>query len=381
MKSWFILVAVAIVLAVAVSFAVPLMTDRSSAAVPRPLPSPTSPEVKQAPRVEVAEDPKYDFKVMAQENEGHHSWTFKNTGQGVLELTNEGSDCSCTNAKIGAMVEGSDGAKPSLKVPPGGSESIELTWKTKQFRDAYRKSARIGTNDPRQPLVTLSVEGTVYPAITVEPADGTISFGTVGNEGETVRKGAIYSMDQPEMKVTRVVDSNPGLLAVRTEPFQASGKDGEPIKGTAIVFTLKPGDKLGAFAEEVLLETDHPQRKEVRFPVRGTITGPVSFFPEQQVVLRDATTDAGGSKVLTVWVRGKAGAQVSVVKAPPGLAVDFAPIEQPATVTGSSKFRMTVRVLPGTPAGQIRDEIVLKTDHPRAAEIRLPVDIIVTSRN
>lgn len=381
MKSWIILIAIALVLVVTVAVVGPLVTDRSAAAFPRPIPAPTSAEVKASPRVEVAEDLKHDFKVMAQENEGHHSWTFKNTGQGVLELTNEGSDCSCTNAKIGAMVEGSDGAKPSLKVAPGAAETIELTWKTKQFRDAYRKSARIGTNDPRQPIVTLSVEGTVYPAITVEPVDGVISFGTVGNEGESTRKGAVYSMDHPEMKVTRIVDSNPSLLAVRTEPFEASGKDGEPIKGTTLVFTLKPGDKLGEFNEEVLLETDHPQRKEVRFPVRGTITGPVAFFPGQRVIMHDATTDAGGSQNLTVWVRGRAAAQVAVVKAPPGLAVDFAPIEQPGLVAASSKFRMTVRVLPGTPAGQIRDEIVLKTDHPKAAEIRLPVDIIVTSRN
>ena len=39
---------------------------------------------------------------------------------------------------------------------------------------------------------------------------------------------------------------------------------------------------------------------------------------------------------------------------------------------------MTVTVPPGTPGGLVDDRIVLKTDHPQAGEIKIPVSIYVT---
>ena len=47
------------------------------------------------------------------------------------------------------------------------------------------------------------------------------------------------------------------------------------------------------------------------------------------------------------------------------------------TATLKGRYRMTVTVPRGTPPGLIDDEIILKTDHPKVPEIKVPVNIVV----
>ena len=69
-----------------------------------------------------------------------------------------------------------------------------------------------------------------------------------------------------------------------------------------------------------------------------------------------------------------------VARKPEGINVAFTPVKLPDGVKGS-RYKMTVSVQPGVPAGAILDEIVLKSDHPNASEIRVPVDILVQASN
>jgi len=200
MKSWIILMVVAAVVTVTASVAVPFLANDSTAGVPRTIPAPTE-IADNAPQVEVVDPLAYDFGVMAQETERTHGWTFKNTGKGTLELRNLGTDCSCTVAQIGKAEAGDK--KTMLPVASGASEPIELKWNTRKIDGGYRKSARIGTNDPRTPEVVLSVQGKVYPALVVFPADSVVSFQTVSNDEPFVRKVYLYSKERPQTKITR----------------------------------------------------------------------------------------------------------------------------------------------------------------------------------
>lgn len=376
MKSWIILIVVAVVTTVTASVAVPFLASDSAAGAPRKIAAPTAVISESAPKVEVVDPLSYDFGVMAQETERKHGWTFKNTGKGTLELRNLGTDCSCTVAQIG-KADASD-KKTMLPVPPGASEPIELTWNTRKIDGGYRKSARIGTNDPRNPEVVLSVQGKVYPAVVVLP-DSLVSFQTVSNDEAFVRKVYLYSKDRPDLKITRLVCSKPDLIEVKQAAMNATELAGFKVeKGLAIDVTLKPTDKLGAFKEELLIETDHPEKPQVRLVVTGKVTGPITFTPEKATI-RGATPSDGGSTSVLVWVRGRA-AELKVEKAPPGIEVTFTPIPLPDGVKGA-KYKMAIQVAPGTPAGQINSEIVLRTDHPQAAEIRLPVDALVQGSN
>jgi hypothetical protein len=182
------------------------------------------------------------------------------------------------------------------------------------------------------------------------------------------------------MKLLSAVSSNPAMIGVESRPMTPDeAKALKAEKGYILDFTLKMVPHLGAFAEDVLVQTDHPMKKEVRIPVLGRLTGPVTFTPDR-VVLRDVTSSNGGGEDLTVWVRGRTSARFEVVSKPEALDVSFEEIPQPPGSKGS-KYKMAVKVIPGSPPGKILSEIVLKTDHPLATEVKVPVDILVQGSN
>ncbi len=379
MKAWIILIATAIGLTAAASVAVPLLTADNLAGRPG-IPAPTATPEGPAPSVQVDGDLTYKFGVMAQGTEGKHGWVFKNDGPGVLELRNLGSDCSCTVPQIGDPHKPGGKSQVVLPVKAGSTEPVELTWQTRTNNGDYRKTARIGTNDPKQPVITLAIEGKVYPAVIVMPGEGAIAFNTVSNDEDSVALRGIVSKDRPEMKITELVSSNPELIEVKSHPMTPEqAKQAQVEAGHELVFTLKAGSKLGSFAEEVLIGTDHPLKPRLTMKVMGKVTGPILLTPER-VYLRNLTSSFGGSEEVTVWARGRSGVKFEVAKKPEGVDVAFEPIKLPDGVKGS-RYKMTVKVLPGVPAGPIVDEIVLKTDHPKASEIRVPVDILVQASN
>jgi hypothetical protein len=380
MKSWIILAALAIGFSAAVTVAIPLLTPDSSSIGPG-FPAPVEGKGdRPAPIVEIEGDLTHKFGVMAQDSDGKHSWVFKNTGAGPLELRSVRTDCSCTVIQLGKPDTPADQRPLSLKVNPGATETIDVQWNTRKGDGPYKKTATIGTNDPSHPEINLVVEGTVRPAITMVPAEGAINFQTVSNDESYKRNLAIYSGDRPDMQLTSVVSSNPGLIGVESRPMTADeAKSLKVEKGFVLEITLKMVPHLGAFAEDVFVQTDHPMKKEVRIPVLGRLTGPVTFTPER-VVLRNVTSSNGGGQDLTVWVRGRTSAQFEVVKKPEWVNVNFEMIPQPAGTKGS-KYKMMVNVLPGSPPGKILDEIVLKTDLPQATEVKVPVDILVQGSN
>ena len=380
MKSWIILVVLAVAFTAVATVAVPFLSPDSTVAnpgIPAPSAIPDGPE----PVVEVEGDLLHKFGLMAQEIQGKHGWMFKNAGPGILELKNLGTDCQCTVAQLGTPNPDApeSSAQPTvLQLKPGKAEPIELTWKTNKTDGAYRKSARIGTNDPKRPVITLTVEGTVRPSITV--TDSAIDFRMVTNDEPVVRHVALFSGDRPETKITKITSQNPDLIGVESRPLTAEECTMlKTEKGFSLTITLKPGNNLGNFAEEIKVETDHPSKAEVILTARGKVTGPISMVPDK-VVLRDVQANSGASQSLIIWARGQAKVAFQVVSKPQALDVVIAPISQAADAKGS-KYMMTVKVNAGTPAGVILDEIVLKSDHPRATEIHVPVDILVQASN
>ena len=319
----------------------------------------------------VDEDLVYKFGTLPHLYEGKHTWTFKNTGAGKLELRGAKKTCSCTTAALfGANDE------KQVTVEPGTSMPIEVTFKTKIVSEKWSQEVTVGTNDPARPTIVLRVEGAVQPAILTVPPDPSMGFGIVSNEDEVSRKIALYSVDRPDLQVLKVTSSNPSLLDAIARPM--TPEEMGPLKvtkGFAIVVTLKPSSNLGAFAEEILVETDHPMKSEVRFKVAGKVTGIMSVLPEK-VSVRGANAVDGGLENLKILVRGRSTVAFTVEKKPAGLDLAIEPITLAPGAKGS-QYKLVAKVPPGTEAGRIVDEIILKTDDPKVTELKIPVDVIV----
>ena len=70
-----------------------------------------------------------------------------------------GTSCRCTMSKLGQE-----------KIPPGGSTKVTVTWKPIDKPGPYQQTAKILTNDPARPQVTLTISGRITAAVQLSPA-------------------------------------------------------------------------------------------------------------------------------------------------------------------------------------------------------------------
>jgi len=323
------------------------------------------------PKVEVPEPLVYEFGTMPQLSTGQHTWEFKNRGQANLELWFLSSTCSCTVAKLKSE-NGEEQKK--LIVKPGESTTIDLEWQTKTFHDEYSKGATIGTNDPYKPSVSINVHGKVHPPVIVYP-EASVVFNQVSNEETMTARIAVFSMDRPEMKIKKLTTSRPEFLVPHFRPLNADECKQLKVKaGFQVNVMMKPGMPLGRFRDELGIETDHPLKSEVKVPISGVTTGPISVIPER-VRMANVSSSQGATKEMTLLVRGGTPTTFTVVKHPEKIQVEIVLDDK----TQKGRYKMTVIVPPRTSAGPVDGEIVLKTDHPKAAEMKIPVSILISN--
>jgi Protein of unknown function (DUF1573) len=320
------------------------------------------------PIVEVVEPLIHEFGTMAQLTTGTHTWEFKNQGDADLELWFESSTCSCTVAKLKNGDE-----KKTLVVKPKDSTTIDLEWQTKTFHDEYSKGATIGTNDPNRPAVSISVHGKVHPPIMMLPGES-ITFNTIANDELHYAKIAIFSKDHPDFKITKLLTSRPEFLVAKPEPLTEDQAKQINVKaGYQIVLELKAGMPIGRFQDELLIETNHPLKSEVKATITGNVTGPISVIPER-LRMPSVSGREGATREMTIQVRGGKPTKFTVASHPEKVQVDIKPDDTP---TQKGRYKLTVTVPKGTAPGPVESEIILKTDHPAAAEIKIPVTILI----
>ena len=147
--------------------------------------------------------------------------------------------------------------------------------------------------------------------------------------------------------------------------------------GYHVVVEVKPGMPLGPFREELVFQTDHPKQPELKVTVAGKVIGPISVFPEK---LGCPASRAGRGLRATsaLIVRGGKETQFRggpcAGEAPGGhRAGRQAGREGPVSHEGHRA--------PGTPPGLLDDPIILKTDHPKVGELKIPVTIYISRSN
>lgn len=322
------------------------------------------------PKVVVEGETVYDFGSMSQRTTGTHSWTFRNAGDADLEIWLGGTTCKCTVAKLAELKE--SGGR--IKLKPGETTSIDLEWDSKEVDGAFNQEAKINTNDPERPMIPLIAKGAVHPAIIVVPKDRVAAMTNVSSDEPKRVSVALFAPEQPDLKILKIATSKPELIVVEPKPFTPEElKTLKAKAGYRLDVEVKPGMPLGTFRDEVVIETDNKLEPEIRLKVTGTVTGPISVLPNRLRLINVSTT-RGGSGEVTLMVRGGKPTKFEVARKSDKVEVAIAPNET-AKLKGS--YRLTVTVPPGTPSGEITEPIILKTDNPQAAELKIPVSIFV----
>jgi len=364
MKRWILLAGLVVLFTTAATVAVQLLPEEETptrGGVDLPVAeAKTGPQ----PKAEVEGDLTYKFGAAPQETKLERDWVIKNTGQADLEIAIGPPACSCTIAKF-------PGDKDSTVVKPNQSATIHLSFDTKTYNGHYRKSATVQTNDERHQVIEFVADGEVRPAVAVYP-EPTINFLEISNDEPDHRRGvAILSPDRPDLKITKPETSRPEVVATEEPLSEEDLKQLKAPGGRRVLLNVKAGMPLGSFREEVVVHTDHPRQPEVRLTLLGQVVGPITVSPGL-VRLPLVSSSQGAERELKLVVRGRRETKFEVVSKPDKLQAE---VVSGAEEVQKGIYRLLITVPPGTAPGTIEGQVVLKTDHPLASEVKIPVHI------
>jgi hypothetical protein len=336
---------------------------------------------RSAPRVEV-DSTSYQFGTMQRGTTMSHEFMFHNVGAAPLTLEVLSTSCKCT---IGDVT-----GEP---IAPGTSVGVKLEWHALVAPGPFRQTARIKTNDPRESLVTLTVEGDVTEASGVWPPD--FVFDKVGAGKEASAEVYVMALTQDNLEVNDPTLSNPStreLFDIQIESVEPESLPNPKAKGgVRIRLTAKPGLPLGHFDQYLSLTTDIPDATRLDIPVIGRVVGNVSVHgrlwsePRGSLMLGNVRSDQGASAELNLVIRGKGADDVKME------VISTDPPEMIAKLDEPTALRPTLVHVPLTveiPAGtrpMVRldtdhsdgGRITLKTTHPDAPELVLRVQFTV----
>jgi|TARA_A200000159_G_scaffold40493_1_gene37073 hypothetical protein len=92
-----------------------------------------------------------DYGMIENGSDGERVFSFTNTGNADLIITNVKSSCGCTIPK-----------KPEGPIAPGERSEIVVRYDTKRI-GPFRKTITVSTNLEDNPIIALKLKGTVLP--------------------------------------------------------------------------------------------------------------------------------------------------------------------------------------------------------------------------
>jgi len=250
--------------------------------------APFSPE--KAPKAEIINGTLHDFGTMQRRSKKSHTFVVRNIGQSVLDLKVEGSTCKCT---IGTL------SKEQLK--PGEETGITLEWKTETSGTEFGQTAEIRTNDPRQPLIKLTVKGVVVDQLLVEP--NVIDMGDFATNEKHVQTLQLYSFADKPVELKNIIWSEKKTADLVKFSYQArdvsAEKDGsfsEAKQVYDVTMEFLPGFPQGKLNEVIRFETDIEKEAVLECNVRGNGVGDVTLLGGKNFDLENNILELGTVK-------------------------------------------------------------------------------------
>ena len=294
----------------------------------------------------------YDFGVVSREDLPHHRFTFSNTGQTDLIISEVDSSCGCTAALLSAET-----------IPPGGRGEIDVSFNPQGRRGKQTQTVSVYSNAENEPIAQLTVKGTVMAAVDVSP--DRVLFGSVNNQQATTKRIRVLDSGEGTLKITHIETSSP-FLTTEVGPLHL----GEVINYEVKV-TIQPGVPVGKFQEILTIHTNNKLQPRLSVAIEGNVLGPLTVHPEhlffgfvnrQELVQQDillTKTDGVDLEVLEVGHQSKF------------VSTEIVPLES------GRKIRIQVTVSRDTPAGPFRDLLEIYTNNTEQPVIQVPVHALV----
>lgn len=298
----------------------------------------------------VADQPVFDFGTVERGARVEHVFRLPNRGNAPLRLDHVKGSCGCTVAVVSAQV-----------IEAGAEGRVAVTLDTSSLAGRTSKVMSVYTDDPSQPVMSLTLVGTVRADLVLAP--NALYLGRV-RRGERVRREVTITPGGSPPHSVIAVDPPSSALRVALEPAADAS-------GQRLVVELAPDAPLGHFNEDLRLRTTSPTSPSMLLTVFGTIEGDVLVLPPQVSfgVTRGASAP---ERELLISNRGARPFAVTRVAVPEGLLTyELSPLDP------GHEYRLRLRLRDGLKPGKVEGTVEIFTDHPAEGRVVVPLSAII----
>ncbi|MBF6567445.1 MAG: DUF1573 domain-containing protein [Candidatus Binataceae bacterium] len=293
------------------------------------------------PKLE-AINPTYDFGTVLNGAPVKHSFLIKNAGPGKLIIGPVMASCGCTAAK-----------PTRTELNPGETSEINVTLATGVLSGHDSHTVTLTSNDPKAPMTTLTMVGEVKAQVTAVPAE--IDFGKIPHGRAAARDLIVTPLKGQGFAIERLVNANPNVKIER----QGVGPD----RSMRYKVLLANSTPVGPFVDTVEIRNN---RAPLSVAVFGNVTGPITVDPPQ---VSFGIVPHFGSAERIVRITNLGSRPVKLIGMSSTSSSVGAEIEP---VTPGKEYKLTLILRKNTPDGQLRGQLVIKTDDPEQQEVTIP---------
>jgi hypothetical protein len=333
-----------IFLALAVVFTMVVAPAFSSAQDSPMIPGANSAPPGPQPKIQI-ENPLFDFGTATEASMVPHTFKLKNVGTGRLVISHVKTSCGCTAA-----------TPTKNTLAPGEEAEITVAFDTHFQKGHQVRTITAFSNDPNTPAAIMTMQGVVKQQISATPQD--VAFGKVKMGTEVTKEVIVSDLTgrKDPFTVSEVTNSNP---AIKVE--KSNRPDGKP--GVLLKITLTKSMAPGPFDDTVKLTTS---RIPLQVSVFGQVNGDLSVAPPQ---VSFGIVPHGQEAVRMVKLTNEGSKPFKVL----GITSSAVPVSASAEpINGSKDYKITVQLHRGTPDGQVRGQLEIKTDDPEQQVLNVP---------
>ncbi|MBI3757201.1 MAG: DUF1573 domain-containing protein [Deltaproteobacteria bacterium] len=298
-------------------------------------------------------EPVFDFGKVEQGEQVSHTFHFTNQGGQELRIESVKTSCGCTAAVTSFDV-----------IPPGQEGAISATFDTSRYAGEKTKSISVYSNDPTQPVTTLTLQGEILVEIEVDPPQ--LYLGRVRRGEETVRSVDIFYDANKPIAITKIENSS-SVVIIQADDFEKEGR-----KGKKLIVTLKKDAPLGRVNDEIKVITTSEKRPSVEIPVFGSIEGDLVVAPPQ---VSFGVVRRGDGKAQEVSIKNRAKKPIHVVKVESSNADIIAEL---VAIKDGEEYKLTLSAKNESKPGRIQGDVQVFTDHPTEKVLTIPLYGMVT---
>lgn len=247
-----------------------------------------------------------------------------------------------------------------------------MTVRTGNQKGWIKKSAKVFTNDPQKPEVTVDIQGNLWVPIVVHPER--VHFkGLIGED--LVQNVFIEGQKEEPLKLEDVSVSIPNKVS-----FDVSE---QPEKGTYVLTFENKVNKEDMYWGQAILTTNYPDHPQVKIPIMGAIQSvfqvrpKVLTFPplsQSRFQARSQADEKTMSRALEVSLKENGSLKIEEVHFDKSL---FEVVRKEAK--SDRGYRLWIKPnVAKLSRGQVADVLTIETNQAHEKAIRVPVYVTVT---